>query len=230
MAHTEETALQEELIRKHLNEIDSLLNYGQLDQAVTIAEGLKLISSDNPLVDQTVKRVTLEKWKNTILDAADRNDYGAALTIIDSALTVFPGHKWCLNKKAEINDRRQSRIVRSVEDAPDKSEPLSAELQKEVDVIYREAQDDFAKGELQSAVELWEKVERLAPGYQSVREYLVKAYRFVGVDLYSQNKLNEAVAIWKKAVKLEPGNGEIRDFIDRTETEIRKTEELSYDR
>ena len=87
----------------------------------------------------------------------------------------------------------------------------------------------FEDGNLSQAIIHWEKVERLAPDYASVREYLVNAYKFVGVELYSQNKLQEAVDTWQKALRLQPGNDEIARYIRRTENEIRKLHELSYD-
>jgi len=227
---SEETVMKEQMIQRHLYEIDSLLNYGQIDQAIIIAEGLKRISSGNPEIKQVIMRVTLEKWKSSILNAENLKDYQAALSMIDSALAIFPGHKWCLDMKTRtINIIRNQSAAVAVND-PVQSEPVSEELKKEVDITYRAARESFEKGELTGAIELWEKVERLVPNYQSVREYLIKAYKFVGVDLYSQNKLTDAIAIWKKAIKIAPDNSEIRDYINRTETEIRKTEELSYDR
>jgi hypothetical protein len=62
-----------------------------------------------------------------------------------------------------------------------------------------------------------------------VRSYLVNAYRFVGIDLYSRSLYDQAVEVWKKAARLEPDNEEINGFIRRTETEIRKLQELSYE-
>jgi len=63
----------------------------------------------------------------------------------------------------------------------------------------------------------------------SVREYLVNAYKFQGVDLYGQNQLTQAVSTWQKAAALAPQNTEIVDYINRTEAEIKKLQELSYD-
>ncbi len=79
------------------------------------------------------------------------------------------------------------------------------------------------------AVNHWEKVERLAPNYQSVQEYLIKAYKFVGIELYGQNRLSDAIATWEKAVRLDPANDEINDYIKRTRNEISKLNELTYD-
>ena len=106
---------------------------------------------------------------------------------------------------------------------------LSPELRREVEDTYASGQRAFQAGELTQAIELWERVERLAPGFESVRAYLVNAYKFVGVELYGRDQLEQAVATWRKAAALEPNNPEIAGYIKRTETEISKLKELSYE-
>jgi tetratricopeptide (TPR) repeat protein len=109
------------------------------------------------------------------------------------------------------------------------AESLSAEEKNEIDIAYRTAQELFKKGDIKRAIEHWESIEQLAPNYLAVREYLVNAYKFVGVEFYGMNRLQEAVDVWKRAMLLDPNNDEIRSYITRTEIEIRKTRELSYD-
>ena len=220
---------REEMIQRHLHAIDSLLGYGRVEQALVIADGLKPFASDNPSIDLALRRVSLERWKSEADAARSREDYAMAVRLLDSALVVFPGHQWCLELRDRIVNTREHSVAVVTADEQSPSTPLSDQLRKEVDAAYRAAQDRFEQGELPEAIELWEKVERLAPKYLSVREYLVKAYKFVGVDLYSQSRLDEAVAVWSKAVRLDPDNSEILRYIDRTKTEIRKTDELSYE-
>jgi hypothetical protein len=69
----------------------------------------------------------------------------------------------------------------------------------------------------------------LAPGYRSVRDYLVNAYKFLGVELYTQNHLEDAVGVWKKAAGLDPESREIANYIRRTQGEISRLQEISYD-
>ena len=106
---------------------------------------------------------------------------------------------------------------------------LSASALAQVERYYKSGQELFGKGALTEAIGQWEKVLNLAPDYMSIREYLVKAYKFVGVEQYSQNQLGEAIASWKKAIQLEPANSEIIGYIQRAENEIRNLKELSYD-
>jgi tetratricopeptide (TPR) repeat protein len=105
---------------------------------------------------------------------------------------------------------------------------LSIQLKKEVDEIYSAARQHFEKGHLNEAVSLWEKVDLLAPGYKSVREYLVEAYTFAGANLYAQKRREEALAVWNKVVRLDPNNTEVQGYIKRTKNEINKLKALSY--
>jgi len=174
-------------------------------------------------------KAEFEQWRAIASAAYNSEDFDASVSALNSALTLFPGHQWCL----DLRNRVTSRIDRPSDEpstvGADTHEPLSAELQKEIDIAYKTAQELFTKGDLMQAIGHWEKVERLAPNYLSVRKYLVKAYKFVGVEAYGNNELQEAVIIWKKAIQLDPDNREVRTYITRTETEIRRLKELSYD-
>ena len=107
---------------------------------------------------------------------------------------------------------------------------LDAGTRKEVETAYRAAREAFNQGDLPSAITSWEKVERLAPDYLSVRVYLVQAYKFVGVELYAQKRRADAVTIWKKASLLDPNDAEVGEYIRHTELEIQRLRSLSYDR
>ena len=134
-----------------------------------------------------------------------------------------------LNLKDKISrGRSQPETVRE----PVKKQPsvnLSADIRREAENNYKEARRLFEDGNLEKAIELWERIEKIAPNYQSVRQYLVKAYRFVGIELYGQNRLEESIEVWNKALDLDPFNQELIDYIKRTESEIRKLKELSYE-
>jgi hypothetical protein len=82
----------------------------------------------------------------------------------------------------------------------------------------------------ENAIKSWERVEMLAPDYNSVRQYLVEAYKYLGVEQYGNNELEQALALWRRAAELMPGNQEILSYIRRTEAEITKIRELTYER
>ena len=159
-----------------------------------------------------------------------RNDRSGALAALDSALARFPAHQWCLDMRGRIE--REIHALSQVAPraaAPATSKPLSEELQREIETLDRRARDAFERGELQDAILNWERVLGLSPAHGSVKAYLVNAYKYVGVDLYGQNRLREAVETWRKAARIEPHNEEIRQYISRTENEIMRLQELSYD-
>jgi len=218
-----------EVVTSRLLAVDSMLAYGQVDEAYTTVQSLHQIAGDDPRVQQAVRKVDFELLMRRASTAHGRGDGRTALAALDSALAIFPGHQWCLNLKHEIS--RQARVAPTPKATPEPAgpAPLSDEIRREVQQSYRTAQDYFTAGDLSQAIRYWEKVERLAPDYENVRDYLVKAYKFVGVELYGQNNLQEAISVWRKAAMLQPGNEEIAGYIKRTESEIQKLKELSYE-
>jgi len=219
----------DEMIEEKLFAIDSLLGYGFAEKALNLAKSLDQFADGNDRIRLICKKAEFEYWKEKALQAYNSQDHSAAIKAIDTALVLFPGHKWCLDLRQDINrDKTAQSKATSVE--PNRSAvAVSAELLHETENDYITAQKLFEGGDLRRAIELWEKVEKSVPDYQSVREYLVRAYRFVGIELYGQNRLEESIVYWKKAIELDSTNRELQEYIKRTESEIRKLKELSYE-
>jgi tetratricopeptide (TPR) repeat protein len=217
----------EETIQNQLWISDSLFNYGLIDQALYIVEDLVKIAPNNNGVKLALKKIRFEKLKLTASTAFNNRDYRESRKALDSALLIFPDHNWCLNLKNRIAKKlgEKQKVIKQT--VPASRESLSPEIRKEANAAYEQAQVLFKNGDLQKAIVQWEKVERIAPDFMSVRSYLVNAYKYVGVDLYGKNLLNEALSIWQKAADLDPENSEIQNFIKRTEAEIQKLKELS---
>ncbi|MEW5994770.1 MAG: hypothetical protein AB1744_10285, partial [Candidatus Zixiibacteriota bacterium] len=226
----QESIARDELIQNRLWVVDSLLSYGRVDRALSIIRSLSEYAPEHGGVVLALKRVEFERYRRGASTAYAERNFQAALAALDSASVLFPEHQWCVDLRERIEKElsEAQRHAPTVVSAP-APEPLSPQLQKEVDAAYRSAQEAFQKGELAKAIADWEKVERLAPDYLSVRRYLVSAYKFVGVELYGQNRFQEAVATWKKAAELDPENSELNNYIKRTESEIQKLRELSYE-
>ncbi len=221
---------QEELVNNLLRDIDSLLNYGYINQAELAARSLVKSDSHDDRIHSAIKRIHFEKWRAEASVAFTNKNFRLCIADLDSALTIFPEHKHCLDLKDQAEkELYREQIVATKAPEPAAPAPLSPELRKEIESIYNSAREYFEKGNLTRAVADWEQVERMAPNYMSVREYLVRAYKFIGVEFYGQNKLTDAIAVWEKASKIDPGNQEIKDYIKRTDNEIKKLEELSYE-
>ncbi len=220
-------AAREDLLRTKLLTADSLLGFGKTEEALTVLHSLSEFAPDDHSVRMALKRAVFEQMKQAASDAFARADFPAATSALDSALSLFPEHQSCLELQKRI-ERRTATAPAQQQDSVD-PEPLSSQLEREVNEAYHAAQGAFQAGDLKAAITGWEKVERLAPNFQSVREYLVNAYKFVGVELYGQSRLEEAAATWRKAILLSPGNEEITDYIKRVENEMRMLRELSYE-
>ncbi len=223
-----EVARQQEFVQRRVWLIDSLISYGAPIQALTAAQSLHNMAPDNALAQVALKKAEFECFKATAEKEMVNREYQRSIDLLDSALVRFPGQARCLELQKTCRNEIQN-LQSGLKMPTVKAVALSRDVLKQVQHSYDQAQTAFNRGDLSQAIEAWEEVERLAPGYQSVREYLLKAYRFVGVDLYGQNRLREALTIWEKALKVAPNNSEIAAYARRTRNEIEKLKELSYD-
>jgi tetratricopeptide (TPR) repeat protein len=209
---------------------DSLVTYGEYEKALAIARGLAEDASEDSRVLMVIRRAEFGYWQDVARTALSRGDYARARAAADSALSRFPEHPACLGLRAQIDREMQARKTAPASTVTTRSAPIDAAVMKDVEGAYQSGQGLFEKGRLADAVTEWEKVEALAPNYQSVRTYLVNAYKYLGVELYTQNSLQEAIDVWKKAARLAPDNTEIANYIRRTEGEMARLRELSYER
>jgi len=225
---TAEAAQEQEFMQGRIWFIDSLISYGAPAEALAAAQSLHRMAPENPLVKLALKKGEFEFFKARAESELSHQEYGQSKAWLDSALLRFPGHARCLELQQIC--RTEIRKSQTTALAPvAKPASVSREISKRTESLYDRARGAFNRGELTQAITAWEEVERLVPGFQSVREYLLKAYRFVGVDLYGQNRLREALVVWEKALKLAPDNAEIAAYARRTRNEIEKLKELSYD-
>ena len=118
------------------------------------------------------------------------------------------------------NESVQKGVVKTVS-------KLSGKALEQVEKAYQTAKHLFEQGNLRDAISKWEEVERMAPGYKSVRDYLVNGYKFLGVELYTEGKLEQAIEVWQRAARIAPDSADIVSFIRRTQAEIARLEELS---
>ena len=141
------------------------------------------LAPNEPAVQRVLARVEFEHWRQVATDALARQDFAAARTALDT-----------VDFEARLRAARRRHDTPVVVSAPVSTSTapvrLSPELRSEVEDRYAEGQRAFQAGELTRAIEAWERVERLAPDFESVRAYLVNAYKFVGVELYGRNQLD----------------------------------------
>jgi len=217
------------VFESRLRMADSLLSYGKYEEALAVARAIGDVAPENDRARLMVTKTEFNYWQDAARRAFSRGDLGRARGAVDSALVRFPGQPACVSLRSQID--REIEAVRSEARRVEAASPAPVgAATKDVEEAYRSGQGLFKSGHLADAVSQWEKVEALAPGYQSVRTYLVNAYKYLGVELYTQNHLQEAVDVWRKAAKLAPDSAEIANYIRRTEGEMARLKELSYER
>ncbi len=227
----DQSAAGEIAIENSIRRADSLTSYGKFNEALAVSKALEEVVPGDDRVQMTIRKAEFGLWKEAAEVAFSRSDYGSARAAVDSAMARFPKHPWGLALGNRIQETMNREVAAATGGGQEEVVPrqLSGELTREVEEAYKDGQKLFEAGKLTDAVTRWEKVETLAPGYRSVRGYLVDAYKFLGVELYTQNRLEGAVEIWKKAAALDPDSSEIANYIRRTQGEISRLQEISYD-
>lgn len=225
-----ETATTQSTIESRLILADSLLNYGEVDKAMAAISSIEPYASSDARISAAMKRARFEELRKSAQHYFEAGNMRSAKNALDSADLLFPNHPWCLDLRQRIKVKNEQKLAEKPAAEPVAVEsPLSEEMLNEVKGTYDKGRKQFEGGQLENAIVQWEKVEKLAPDYMSVREYLINAYKFLGVELYGKNNLADAVAIWKKAANLDPENKEIASYIKRTEAEIAHLQELTYE-
>jgi tetratricopeptide (TPR) repeat protein len=217
------------LIEERLLRADSLIEYGKVEEALEAMQAISNLADSVPRINSTLKKIMFEVMRDRTAMRYGSGEFKSALSTVDSAAAIYADHPWCTEMRNRIS-REMSRRAPSVETAvAKKAVAPSSEIIAGADAAYLEGRQLFESGDLSNAIEKWETVDLIAPAYKSVRTYLIKAYKYLGVELYGKNKLDDAIAIWRKASALDPENEEIADYIKRTESEISKLKELSYE-
>jgi tetratricopeptide (TPR) repeat protein len=224
-----QSAERDRMLAEGLLAVDSLLSYGRLERAAKTVVALEELAPKDPRVAAAAKRTEFERWRAVASAAFADSDWPATDQALDSALAIFPGHAWCTEMKGRVARELKLQQTPTTARVQARATTLTPELRRQVSALYDAAQKAFERGDLDDAINRWERVEQLAPDYESVRDYLIRAYKFVGVELYGQNQLDAAIAVWSKASRLDPRNAEISNYIRRTENELRKLRELSYE-
>lgn len=198
--------LSEQLIR-----IDSLIDRNKLHQAELIAQSLMELAPGDDAVMRRINRLELERLRRKITELESRRDDSAVIV----AQTPAPG--------GDTRDGQPDSVSGKV------AKPISEQQQLELRQLYQDAKELFNAGDIMAAVNRWETVAAQAPDFLSVREFLVKAYKFLGLELYGQKQRAQAIAVWRKALTLDPDNIDIAEYIKRAETQMKKLEELAHE-
>jgi len=231
-AHREiqQSTRRQELVSDGLKRVDSLLTYGHATEALNAALSLRQLSPNDESVRASVSLARAGYYKQVISDLYGGGEYERAKVKTDSALAIFPNHQWFAQIADKIDKRLhpptpQVAVAQQAEAVPE----LSSEIRDQAKQLYDDAGKAYEAGDLETAIARWEQVERIAPNFESVRAWLVNAYKYMGVEYYGSNRLQDAIAVWEKAQKLDPGSTEIAEYVRRARSELHNMQELSYE-
>jgi len=224
-------AEEERDLAAKLNTIDSLLGYGNIDQARYLAEALAENASEHEGVRSALRRTQLEWWRREASESFASQDYETVAASLDSMDLIFPDNFWSADYRGRLRAALQARAEPAVDESPETAQApvLEGKLKEEVEALYKSAQQSFENGQLDRAIASWERIENITPNYKSVRDYLTEAYKYVGIELYGSNELAGAIEIWEKAIELRPERTEILNYLNRAKSELTKLRQLSYD-
>ena len=159
----QQSFLRDESISTRLWLADSLLSYGKTDEAQSVVSALAQFAPDDQGVQLAVKKVKFERFRQRAARDFAQENLVSALNAVDSALSLFAGHGYCLELRRQILAAQsiKGQPGQQVAVAKELPKSLSAEMTREVESDYETAQKHFKNGDLKQAIQYWEKVEVL---------------------------------------------------------------------
>jgi tetratricopeptide (TPR) repeat protein len=135
-------------------------------------------------------------------------------------------------------DTRQARLVQMQAEAErenrkqeakaqdSRTEPTREELER-LRPAYERGAKHFRSGKFDMAVSEWETIWERHPGYENLDQYLVKAYQYWGMELYTKHKYDEALEIWQRILKVDNNNEKAIRYIRKTREELDRLRSLT---
>jgi tetratricopeptide (TPR) repeat protein len=183
-------------------------------------------------------RQALDNQVQTALQQArgrlERRDAEGARSALLSALDAAPGHPEATRLLAQIDrdleqratDRRVAEAraeARRQEEAAHEDRAPSAASLPALASTYQRGMANYRAGDLIAAMRDWEEVARRAPHFEEVDQYLLRVYRVVGLESYTEGRLQDAIDIWNKALQLEPENPQVRRYMDQANAKLQRS-------
>ncbi len=104
--------------------------------------------------------------------------------------------------------------------------PLSPEMAREVERLYRAGLAAMTERRPDDALRYWEIAWSMAPGYKRLAEYLKREYLIRGMDSFASGKLEQAIAYWDKARDVDPSDPRAAGYITRARTQQTRAREI----
>jgi tetratricopeptide (TPR) repeat protein len=117
-----------------------------------------------------------------------------------------------------------------IEPKPTARAPLSPEAERRLREQFDEGLRRFSAGDFQAAIDIWQRVWNERRDFESVSEYLVKAYLFEGIQLYSAGEYAAAIDRCRRILEIDPKNAKARRYLERIREEQEEVEALGAKR
>ena len=104
---------------------------------------------------------------------------------------------------------------------------LSREERDNLREKYEKGVEFFKSGKFDKAVEEWEPVWHRYAKFEKIEDYLVKAYQYWGMEMYTKHNYQEALDIWARILKVDPDNEKAIRYIRKTREELSGLENAS---
>ncbi len=93
--------------------------------------------------------------------------------------------------------------------------------------LYERGAEHFRAGNFDRAAYEWQPIWEKYPGYENLDDYLVKAYEYWGMELYTQHKYDEALEVWQRILTVDDNNEKALRYIQRTKEELERLRSLT---
>jgi tetratricopeptide (TPR) repeat protein len=124
----------------------------------------------------------------------------------------------------QAQDRRLADARREQESVrEDRTAPPPAAL-PQLTTAFDQGMQLYRAGDLSSAMRAWEAVAHRAPHFGEVDQYLLRVYRVVGLENYTEGRLQDAIDIWNKAIRLEPDNTQVRRYLEQANAKLQRAQ------
>jgi tetratricopeptide (TPR) repeat protein len=180
-------------------------------------------------LQKTRKRITEDRQR--VLTRADNliasGRYGEALVALRTGLESFPGEAAAFEERIARVESLQSSAASARRLQRERDAAVPAEVSEELRDRYVKGVNAFRSNDFTTAIAHWEDVWKKHPRFEKVEEYLVKAYQFHGMNLYSRNRYHEALEVWAKILDVDRDNEKALRYIQRTRVELERFEGLT---
>lgn len=191
----------------------------ELDRSNKLA--IEYVRRSKEKMDEERKKLLL---KIESLVAAKR--YDRATAILRSAMERFASDSIFVVKSREVSrlkiEYSRKTASKKTKKKPIATQSLSEEERMRLRGLYDEGIEYFKHGNFRMAVEKWEPIWRKVPSFEQVADYLIKAYQYYGMQLYTAHKYGEALKAWQNILRIDPSNYKALRYIERTREELNK--------